>query len=89
MDAQGQLSRLTGRSDGLNLETPRAIARSRIASTAAIYIYVQPLIAAAAGTLFRGEELTPVFLGAAALIFAGIWLVSRRPPDPTGGSSRR
>jgi drug/metabolite transporter (DMT)-like permease len=49
------------------------------ASTAAIYIYAQPLIAGSAGALFRGEELTRVFLGAAAMIFAGIWLVSRRP----------
>jgi drug/metabolite transporter (DMT)-like permease len=52
-------------------------------STAAIYIYAQPLIAASAGALILGEELTPVFLGAAALIFTGIWLVSRCPPTPS------
>jgi len=51
------------------------------ASTAAVYIYVQPLIAASTGALFRDEELTPVFFGAAALIFGGIWLVARRPPS--------
>ncbi len=50
------------------------------ASTAAVYIYVQPLIAGSSGALFRDEELTPVFFGASTLIFAGIYLVSRKPP---------
>lgn len=50
------------------------------ASTAAIYIYLQPLLAGAAGFAFLHEELTPVFFGAAGMIFAGIWLVARRPP---------
>jgi drug/metabolite transporter (DMT)-like permease len=59
-------------------------------STAAIYIYAQPLIGAMAGVGFRDEELTPAFFGAAVLIFAGIWLVARRPPAPDAavGSTR-
>lgn len=60
-----------------------AISRLR-ASTAAVYVYVQPSISAVGGALLLGEELTPVMLVAAALVFVGIWLVSRdrfRPPS--------
>lgn len=49
------------------------------ASTAAIYIYLQPLIAATAGAVLLGERLTPAVGAAAGLIFVGIWLVARRP----------
>jgi len=49
------------------------------ASTTAVYIYLQPLIAAAAGWLWLDEQLTPAVGGAAAFIFVGIWLVARRP----------
>ena len=69
-----------------------AIGRLR-ASTTAIYIYLQPLIAATAGALVLGEVLTPAVGGAAVLIFAGIWLVARRPrpgatPIPRPEASR-
>lgn len=47
------------------------------ASTTAIYIYVQPLITAAASAWILNEELTPGMLVSAALVFAGIWLVVR------------
>lgn len=49
------------------------------ASTTAIYIYLQPLIAATAGWWLLGEHLTPAVGAAAACIFVGIWLVARRP----------
>lgn len=49
------------------------------ASTTAIYIYLQPLIAATAGWYLLGEHPTPAVAGAAACIFVGIWLVARRP----------
>lgn len=49
------------------------------ASTAAIYIYLQPLIAATAGALVLDEHLTPAVGAAAVLIFVGIRLVARRP----------
>jgi drug/metabolite transporter (DMT)-like permease len=54
------------------------IALARLsASTTAIYIYMQPLITATASFLILGEEMTPAMFAAAALVFAGIWLVSR------------
>jgi drug/metabolite transporter (DMT)-like permease len=37
------------------------------------------LITASASALILDEELTPAMFGAAALVFAGIWLVARRP----------
>jgi drug/metabolite transporter (DMT)-like permease len=52
------------------------------ASTAATYIYVQPLITATASALMLDEELTPSMLLSGALVFGGIWLVSRRPRKP-------
>lgn len=56
-----------------------ALARVR-ASTTAIYIYAQPLIAALASWLAFAETPTPAMLLAAACLFVGIWLVARRPP---------
>jgi len=58
-----------------------ALSRLR-ASTTAVYIYMQPLIAGTAGWLFLNEEPTGGLLLAALLIFAGIGLVARRPVDP-------
>jgi drug/metabolite transporter (DMT)-like permease len=55
-----------------------ALGRLR-ASTTAIYIYLQPLIAATAGWLWLEEQLTPAVGAAAVFIFVGIWLVARRP----------
>jgi drug/metabolite transporter (DMT)-like permease len=54
------------------------IALARLsASTAAIYVYLQPLITATASVVILGEVMTPAMLFAGALVFAGIWLVSR------------
>jgi drug/metabolite transporter (DMT)-like permease len=49
------------------------------ASVTAIYIYLQPLIAAAGGMLFVGEHLPPAAILAALLLFTGIALVTWRP----------
>jgi drug/metabolite transporter (DMT)-like permease len=53
-----------------------ALARVR-ASTTAVYIYLQPLVASVAGVLVLGEVLSPVWFVSAALLGAGIWLVAR------------
>jgi drug/metabolite transporter (DMT)-like permease len=55
-----------------------ALARVR-ASTTAIYVYVQPFIAAIASWVAFRERLTSTMLLAAVGLFAGVWLVSRRP----------
>jgi drug/metabolite transporter (DMT)-like permease len=49
------------------------------ASTTAVYIYLQPLVAAAAGVAVLDEALRPRVFVSAALLFLGIWLVIRRP----------
>ena len=55
-------------------------ALSRVAaSTTAVYVFVQPLIAAAAGALVLGEVVRGPTVLVALTIFAGIWLVVRRP----------
>ncbi len=60
-------------------------ALSRVpASVTAIYIYLQPLIAGAAGVWILGERFEPLMLVAALLMFAGIALVTRRPRVATG-----
>ena len=40
------------------------------------YIYLQPFLAAMVAIYFGKDELTPIKLGAAALIFVGVYLVS-------------
>ena len=56
-----------------------AFALSRVkASTTAIYIYVQPLITAAAAAWMLEEHLSETALTAALCIFPGVWMVSRR-----------
>lgn len=47
-------------------------------SLVAAYTYVQPVLATLFGALFFGEALGPLVLLAAALIFLGVWLASRR-----------
>ena len=59
-----------------------ALGRVR-ASTTAVYVYVQPVISALGGAAILGERLTPAVALSAAALFAGIYLVSRRPPTPT------
>lgn len=43
-------------------------------SVVAAYVYVQPVLATALGAMFLGEMLRPIVLGAAVLIFSGVWL---------------
>jgi drug/metabolite transporter (DMT)-like permease len=50
--------------------------RSAPASLVAIYIYLQPVIGALLAMAVLGERPGPLTLVAAALIFAGIWLVT-------------
>lgn len=64
-----------------------ALSRLR-ASTTAVYIYVQPLIAGTAGWLFLNEEPTGGIVLSALLIFGGIWLVARRRPTAERVSSK-
>ena len=47
-------------------------------STVAVYIYLQPLIAFALAPTLLGERLSWRIIGAAALVFAGVILVTRR-----------
>lgn len=49
------------------------------ASVTAIYIYLQPLIAGVAGIGLLDEPFHPILLAAGGLMFAGIFLVTRRP----------
>jgi drug/metabolite transporter (DMT)-like permease len=59
-----------------------ALTRLR-ASTTGVYVYAQPLVTAVAAWLVFHERPTPTMLLAAASLFLGIWLVSRRPPAVT------
>jgi drug/metabolite transporter (DMT)-like permease len=56
-----------------------ALARVR-ASTVAVYVYSQPIIAGLASWVAFGERPTHAMLAAAPTLFLGIWLVGRRPP---------
>lgn len=47
-------------------------------STVAVYIYLQPLIGFLLAVLFLGEQFTSKSVIAAALIFAGVFLVTRK-----------
>jgi drug/metabolite transporter (DMT)-like permease len=49
------------------------------ASTTAVFIYTQPLIGAVASWMLFHETPTAGMVAAAACLFAGIWLVTRRP----------
>jgi drug/metabolite transporter (DMT)-like permease len=64
-----------------------ALARMR-ASTTAVYIYVQPLITAAASRFLLGEKATRGTIVSAACIFAGIWLVARRKAGPAPAAAK-
>lgn len=64
-----------------------AFALSRVrASTTAVYIYMQPIITGVGSWYFLGEQPTPGLLRAAALLFIGIWLVTRSPERSIGES---
>jgi drug/metabolite transporter (DMT)-like permease len=56
-----------------------ALARVR-ASTVAVYVYAQPIIAGLTSWIAFGERPTPSMVLAASGLFVGIWLVGRRPP---------
>jgi len=47
------------------------------ASTVAVYIFLQPLVAGVAGVVVQGERITPALAVAAAVLLWGIVLVSR------------
>jgi drug/metabolite transporter (DMT)-like permease len=47
-------------------------------STVAVFVYLQPLIGFTLAVLFLGESITTTFVIAAALVFAGVFLVTRR-----------
>ncbi len=47
-------------------------------STVAVFVYLQPLIGFTLALLFLGESFTAVFFIASALIFAGVFLVTRK-----------
>lgn len=55
---------------GLNLYALRVVPPS----TVALWIYVQPIVAAALAVPVLGERPTPIFLVSAALTFLGMWL---------------
>ncbi len=61
--------------------------KHRTASQVAVYVYFNPVVAAAVGYLFLGERLTGWFLAGAALVLGGVVLVNRSrftatPPAP-------
>lgn len=47
-------------------------------STVAVFVYLQPLIGFTLAVLFLGESVTAIFVIAAALIFAGVFLVTKK-----------
>jgi drug/metabolite transporter (DMT)-like permease len=65
-----------------------AFALARVpASTVAVFIFLQPLVAGAAGVLALDERITLPVVGAGALLLAGIVLVAlARPGSPAGTS---
>jgi len=46
-------------------------------SLVAAYTYVQPVLASFLGAMFLGEQIRPIVVLAAAMIFAGVWLAGR------------
>jgi len=60
-----------------------ALSRVR-ASTTAVYIYAQPLGTALAAWIVLDEHVTPLMGLSAALLFPGIWLVSRAEAGRSG-----
>jgi drug/metabolite transporter (DMT)-like permease len=47
-------------------------------STVAVFVYLQPLIGFALAVAFLGETIGAIFVIAAAMIFAGVFLVTRK-----------
>lgn len=65
-----------------NLLNPLALVHLR-ASTVSIFIYMQPVIAGIFAIIMGSDNLTVVKTIAAALIFLGIYLVTKRPKAST------
>jgi drug/metabolite transporter (DMT)-like permease len=64
-----------------------AFALARVpASTVAVFIFLQPLVAGAAGVLALDERITLPVVLAGALLLAGIVLVARARPESAGTS---
>lgn len=57
------------------------------ASTVAIFTYVQPIFTAIAAYVVLGAELEWKVLPAAALVFAGVWLVASKRPEVIEGQT--
>ena len=51
-------------------------------STVAVFIYLQPMIGFLLAVIFLGERIDIYFIFAALLIFAGVYLVSKKPALP-------
>jgi drug/metabolite transporter (DMT)-like permease len=51
-------------------------------STVAVFVYLQPVIGYLTAVAFLGERTGPSFVLAAGLIFAGVFLVTRRKHVP-------
>ena len=47
-------------------------------STVAVFVYLQPLIGFTFAVVFLGEQITGIFVASCALIFAGVFLVTRK-----------
>lgn len=47
-------------------------------SVVASYTYVQPVLATLLGAVFLGEHIRPIVVAAGLMIFAGVWLTSRK-----------
>ena len=47
-------------------------------STVAVFVYLQPLIGFTLAVVFLGESISVVFIAAAALIFAGVFLATKK-----------
>ncbi|MGD9590764.1 MAG: DMT family transporter [Pyrinomonadaceae bacterium] len=47
-------------------------------STVAVFIYLQPLIGFIMAAIFLGESIGPAFIAASLMIFAGVFIVTRR-----------
>lgn len=51
------------------------------ASIASQIDYITPVVAAGLGSLILDEQITLIMLGGIGLIFMGLWLLNRRPPE--------
>jgi len=58
------------------------------ATTTAVYIYAQPLVAGIASFIVFGEHLSMNMGVAAVCLFVGIWLVARKPPNVAVATNR-